>query len=108
MGPNPQLRIDAPRYVSQQAGGFDVTIARDDAGSAVTPLTVNFSAGTDTGVPGAPVDSFTPVSETVTFPAGVMSETVHVPVNPGAASLGTVPIALGVETTPPAMPPLRT
>jgi hypothetical protein len=100
-GSNPQLRIDAPRYVSQQAGGFDVTIARDNATSAGSPLTVNFTAAISAGLPDAPVDSFTPVKEPVTFPAGVTSKTVHVPVSPGATNPGSVPIALTVETTTP-------
>jgi hypothetical protein len=98
-GPNPQLRIDAPRYVSQQAGGFDVTIARDNASSAGSPLAVNFSAAIYAGAPVGKVYSFTPVTEPVTFPAGTTSETVHVPVNPGATNPGSVPISVGVTTT---------
>ena len=99
-GPNPDLRIDTPQYVSQQAGGFDVTIARDDASSAGSPLTVSFTANSAVRA-GAPVGSFTPVNEPVTFAAGVTSETVHVPVNPGAANSGSVPVTLAVQTTPP-------
>jgi hypothetical protein len=97
--PNPELRINAPRYVSQQAAGFEVTIARDNASTAASPLTVNFSANLEyPGLADGPVDAVTLDEEPVTFPAGVTSETVHVPVNPGVTNPGSVPIALGVQS----------
>jgi hypothetical protein len=106
--PEPTLTIAAPRYVSQQAGGFDVTIERDDLGGQpdpiAAPLTVAFSAALSPTTPGgqpiaAPASAaapFTPVSESITFPAGVTTESVHIPVDAGAANPGSVPIGLFV------------
>jgi hypothetical protein len=85
-------------YISQQSSQLDVTLVRPLA-SARRSLTVNFSAtsGSSTGIstePDVTGQPFTPVSETVTFPAGQTTETVVVPINSQAANSGLVPIQL--------------
>jgi hypothetical protein len=92
------LSIDAPRYVSQQADGFNVTIERGDSGGhpdpVDSPLSVVFSASISPATSGgqpttwsaSAAGAVTPVNESVTFPAGVTTETVRIPVNPGAAT----------------------
>ena len=59
-------------------------MARSPAGTGVTPDIVG--------------QQFTPVNQSVTFPAGVTTETVVVPINSGAPSPGLVPVQLSVTT----------
>ncbi len=73
------------------------------------PLTVDFSAslgsagigGQDVSLPASASDTFTPVNESVTFPAGVSTLTVRVPINSGAANPGSVPIELSATSSTP-------
>jgi hypothetical protein len=100
-------------YVSQQVSGFDVTIHRAPSNGphnpADVPVTVRFTATLASMLPGgAPValpasagGTFTPVDETLPFPAGVTDETVHNPVNSGAPNPGMVPIALSISPVTP-------
>ena len=84
-------------YVSQQADQLNVTLVRTAAAGHsrnLGPVTLDFSA-TDGSLPaGSAVDNddvgqqFTPVNESVTFPAGVTTETVVVPINSGAPNPG--------------------
>jgi hypothetical protein len=122
-GPDQALGINPPStYVSQQISGFDVTLTRIPLGrippkilgkgssspnSTNLPLTVNFTAslgstapgGQPTTIPASASNAFVPVNESITFPAGVTTETVHIPVNSGAANPGSVPIALSLTST---------
>jgi Big-like domain-containing protein len=116
------LGIDASsKYISQQVSTIDVTITRGTAsiptlGTAGSqqnlsslPLTVDFyaslgsttSEGQPASLPASASDTFTPVSESITFPAGVATETVRLPVNSGAANPGSVPIELSVTSSSP-------
>ena len=108
------LSIDTPgTYISQQVSGFDVTISRDASNGRHNrldvPVTVNFSASIGSTTPGGdPVslpasasNTFTPVNESVTFPAGVATQTVRIPVRSGAANPGSVPIELAVSSSTP-------
>ncbi len=71
------------------------------------PLTVNFSAtlgslgasDQEIPLPASASDTFTPIDESITFPPGVTSLNVTIPINSGAANPGEVPIVLSV--TPP-------
>ncbi len=109
-----KLDIDTPgMYVSQQASSFDVTLGRDASNGPHNllniPLSVNFSAslgsttsaGDRIALPASASNTFTPVSELVTFPAGVAIETVRIPVNSGATNPGLVPIELSVSAAAP-------
>jgi hypothetical protein len=109
-----KLGIDTPgMYVSQQASSFDVTLGRDASNGRHNllnvPLSVNFSAslgsttsaGDRIALPASASNTFTPVSESITFPAGVAIETVRIPVNPGATNPGLVPIELSVSAAAP-------
>jgi hypothetical protein len=105
----PHVAIDVPSaYVSQQADQLTVRLVRPAAAgqsSNLRPLTVDFSAmegsfaaggvkiNDDTVPP-----QFTPVNESVTFPQGVTTETVVVPINSGAPNPGTVPVHLSVTS----------
>jgi hypothetical protein len=103
------VAIDVPNeYVSQQADQLTVTLVRSSPSGhsrSLPPLTIDFWAAegsltkggklTDTVVP----TQFTPVNESIRFPAGVTTETVAVPINPGAPNPGTVPVRLGVSST---------
>jgi len=98
------IQVPSP-YVSQQASALDVTLVRTTAsgGSHVRgPLTVDFSAsvgalpGSNLTAPDTPGQQFTPVNESVTFPAGQTTANVVVPINSGAPNPGLVPIALSV------------
>ncbi len=87
-------------YISQQSSQLDVTLVRttpsghrlDSKGS----ITVDFSA---TSGPGSAAQQFTPVNQSVTFPAGQPTETVAVPINSGAPNPGLVPIQLAVTSS---------
>jgi hypothetical protein len=114
-------QASAVHYVSQQDGAIDVTITRAATGEAPPgnpgikqemidlPLTVNFSAslgspfsqGQPTSLPASASETFTPVNESITFPAGVTTETVQIPVNSDAANPGSVPIQLSASSAPP-------
>jgi hypothetical protein len=90
-------------YISQQSSQFEVTLVRA-AASARRSLTINFTAtsGSATGIgaePDVTGQPFTPVNETVTFPAGQTTETVGVPINSQAANSGLVPIQLTAAST---------
>jgi hypothetical protein len=91
-------------YISQKADHLDVTLERTARNRNMSPLTVNFSAnyGSLPAGPGATPNvvgpQFTPVNLSVTFPAGVASETVVVPINPGAPNPGLVPVQLSVTS----------
>jgi len=94
-------------YISQQASTLDVTLVRSTGPGHAhvdAPLTVDFSAalGALPGGAGATTaaagQSFTPVAESVTFPAGQTSVNVVVPINRGASNPGLVPVALSVES----------
>jgi hypothetical protein len=104
-------RIETPgKYVSQDVGALDVTIDRSAWNGRHYLLkvasTVNFSATLGSTTPGgkssSPVasagDPLTPVYESITFPVGVATETVHIPVNSGAANPGSVPVELSVTS----------
>ncbi len=102
--------IDVPSaYISQQADQLTVTLVRSSGGghsSSLGPLTVNFSAMEGSlGTGGVDVTSdvvppqFTPVNQPVTFPRGVTSETVVVPIHSGAPNPGTVPMNLSVTSS---------
>jgi hypothetical protein len=94
------VTIELPSaYISQQSSQLDVTLVRtkpsgrsDGKGS----ITVNFSATYDPGVSGS---QFTPVNESVTFPAGQSTETVAIPINSGAANPGLVPMQIAVTSS---------
>jgi hypothetical protein len=95
-------------YVSQQSDGLELTLVRTSAGGHsrdLGPLTVDFTAsygslphGSDSTT-AARGQQFTPVDQSVTFPAGVRTETVAVPINAGAPNPGLVPIELTVSST---------
>jgi hypothetical protein len=91
-------------YISQQSDQLDVTLVRGAHNRDLGSLTINFSAnyGSLPAGSGATPDvvgqQFTPVNQSVTFPAGVTTETVVVPINPGAANPGLVPVQLSVTS----------
>jgi hypothetical protein len=95
------VEIQVPSaYISQQSSQLDVTLVRTDRSGKKTDtkgsITVNFSATTSSG---AAVQQFTPVTQSVTFPAGQATETVAVPINSSAANPGLVPIELSVTSS---------
>ena len=94
------VAIEVPSaYISQQSSQLDVTLDRTKpSGRSVAKgsITVDFSATYEPGVSGS---QFTPVDESVTFPAGQSTETVVVPINSGAANPGLVPIQLAVTSS---------
>jgi hypothetical protein len=89
-------------YISQQSDQLDVTLVRAAGNRNLGSLTINFSAayGSLPAGSGATPDvvgqQFMPVNQSVTFPAGVTTETVVVPINPGAPNPGLVPVQLSV------------
>jgi hypothetical protein len=104
------LAIQVPSaYVSQQAKEVAVTLVRSAAGGhsrALGPVTIDLSASPGTLPPGdLPVENvasaqFTPVKESITFPGGVTTETVMVPVKySGGAMTGLVPVQLSVTSS---------
>jgi hypothetical protein len=108
-GPGAQaVAIQVPSaYVSQHADHFDVTLVRTAAagrGRDLSSLTIDFSAayGSLPAGSAAPTDSaqqqFTPVNQSVTFPAGVTTEAVVVPINSGASNPDLVPVQLNVTS----------
>ncbi len=100
-------------YISPQAGAVQVTITRDTSdGPRVVPkvpLTVNFSAtlgatgstSQTVSLPASAAEAFTPINESITFPAGVTTESVSIPINSGAIDAGTVPIQLSASSSSP-------
>jgi hypothetical protein len=104
-----KVAIQVPStYVSQQADQLTVTLVRSGAEGGnrnLRPTTIHFSASegsptaggmaADTSAP----PQFTPVGESVTFPQGVTTESVVVPINSGAPNPGLVPIQLSVTAT---------
>ena len=93
-------------YVSQQADQLDVTLVRTVTGQGrgLGALAVDFSAAYgvlqagSVATPEVVGQQFTPVNESVTFPAGVTTETVVVPISAGASNPGLVPVQLSVTT----------
>jgi len=94
-------------YVSQRASQLDVTLERAPGpgrGHVEGPLTVDFTAALGSlplsllTAPDLSGQPFTPVAESVTFPASQTTVNVVVPINPGASNPGLVPIALSVES----------
>jgi hypothetical protein len=131
-GPGTQaVTIQVPSaYVSQHADQVDVTLVRTAAAGRsrnLGSLTIAFSAtygslpAGSAALPDIVGQQFTPVNQSVTFPAGVTTETVVVPINAGAPNPGLVPVQLSVTsasravrgsgetiylaTTPDAVPP---
>jgi hypothetical protein len=95
-------------YVSQQADQLDVTLVRSAAAGhsrSLGPLTIDFSASYgslstgSTATPGIAGQQFTPVNQSVTFPNGVTTETVVVPIDSGAPNPGLVPVQLSVTSS---------
>jgi hypothetical protein len=88
-------------YISQASNTLDVTLDRGTAGGrslSKGTITVNFSATTgSTTAVGAP-EEFTPVDESVIFPAGQASETIAVPINANAPNPGLVAVDLAVTS----------
>ncbi len=86
-------------YISQQSSELDVTLERtkpSGLSDAKGSITVDFSASYAAGASG---EEFTPVNETVTFPAGQATETVVVPINSAAENPGLVPMQLAVTSS---------
>jgi hypothetical protein len=114
--PQSPVTIQAPgEYISQQSSAMEVTLVRTSGPRHVQqPLTVDFSAQPGTLQGGAHAVSvvigqaFTPVEQTVTFPAGVTTATAVVPVNPQASNPGLVPIVLAVTPAARAHPATET
>ena len=95
------IEVPSP-YISQLSSQLDVTLVRttpsgqsDSKGS----VTVDFSATSGSTPSAATETQFSPVNESVTFPPGQATETVAVPINPGAANPGLVPINLAVTSS---------
>jgi hypothetical protein len=115
--PTESLAVQTPSpFVTRQAGVLDVTVVRKGldgphatpkATALSEPLTVNVSAtiGSTRHVlqvassPAFASDASTPNSESVAFPAGVTTETVRIPINPGTAISGTVPVWISATAT---------
>ncbi len=121
--------IEGPgTYVSQQVGAIDLTITRSVIANTLAtqekgvihsnlinlPLTVNFSAslgstaagGQPSSLPASASKTFTPVNESITFPAGVKTVTASIPVNAGAANPGSVPVEISVTSSSPDVNPV--
>jgi hypothetical protein len=94
-------------YISQQSSQLDVTLVRTTPSGhsyAKGSITVDFSATSGPGAGTAPApdatgQQFTPVNQSVTFPAGQTTESVAVPIHSGAANPGLVPIQLAVTSS---------
>jgi hypothetical protein len=98
------IHVASP-YVSQQTTTLNVTLVRPGGsgrGRLPGALTIDFSAslgspaGSGQNMPGSASHAFTPVDESITFPAGQTTETVAVPINKRAPNPGLVPIVLTV------------
>jgi hypothetical protein len=102
-------------YVNQQEGAFTVTLylkkgilngltGAEPLAALDEPLTVDFSASLDppgSGTTEAASPIFAPIHESVTFPAGVSTETVTVPIISSVATPGPVGIIyLSASTSP--------
>ena len=109
--PAPQVvAVQVPSaYVSQQAQQLDVTLVRSAASGnsrSLGPLTIDFSASPGTlPLADLPVNNlatvqFAPVNESVTFPAGVTTATVVVPIDYSAGvNTALVPVQLSVTSS---------
>ncbi len=102
--------------MNQQESAFTVTLTLEKAQAQAKvvaaggytaaaldePVTVDFSASlesTSGGPTTAASPIFAPFNESVTFPAGVSTETVTVPIISTAATPGPVVISLSATTT---------
>jgi hypothetical protein len=96
---------------SQQASSVTLTLQRGEPGLKISgSIQVEVATGPiptpSTPVPSAqPGVQYQPVVETITFPPGVRSESVKIPIvagaaNPGMLSFEVAAIQLGVQTTP--------
>jgi hypothetical protein len=99
------VSIDVPsEFISQDAHQLDVTLVRPESYSR-SPVTIDFWAAEGSFTHGGKINDsvtptqFTPVDESVSFPAGATTETVAVPINSGAPNPGSVPIRLDVSST---------
>jgi hypothetical protein len=101
------VEIDVPStYVSQQSAAVYVTLVRKGSPAALSnaPLTVDFSAelgsvsGSNQVESATAAQSFTPVDEQVTFPAGQTTTTIAVPINSAAASPGLTPVEIAAAS----------
>jgi hypothetical protein len=107
LGVTATLDVQAPADVNQEQGAFTVTMTLQTLvkqGPTVAfqnaaldyPLTVDLGASlASAGSPGI----FEPVNESVTFPPGVSTETVSVPINSTVATAGPVTIDLSAKTS---------
>ncbi len=100
-------------YVNQQQGSFIVDLDLVKVQAAYNdghhqdrmldePVTVDLNASLESTAGGPSTASssiFAPVSESVTFPAGVAKETVDVPINSTMATPGPATILLSATTT---------
>ena len=76
------------------------------------PVTINFSATLGSlpagsqapPLPASASGAFTPIDESITFPPGLTSETVSIPIDSGAPNPGEVPIALLVTAPTSSIP----
>jgi hypothetical protein len=105
--PNAAARRDHVSFATMMANAARPHPA-PDAPILNEPLTVNVSAtlnstgppdGQLLSVPSSGSDATAPNSVSVTFPAGVTTETVRVPINLGAADSGTVPVWISAAST---------
>jgi hypothetical protein len=112
----PQLRpgisFSTPAaYFSEQVTSIPVTIqiSLQNGRRPTTdpPLTLHVTAtlghtdayGRTLAEPASAASAFTPVDETITVPPGTTSETVRIPVNPGADTPAVVPIDISVTSS---------
>ena len=110
------LITPSSEFVTQQDSAFTVTLTLAQAqperkvvaaggytaAALAEPVTVDFSAllqSDEGGPPTAVSPIFAPFNESVTFPAGVTTETVTVPIISTAATPGPVEIYLSATTT---------
>lgn len=114
------VKIGVPwPFVSQQATALDVTLTLNTTSTtkssaetisksrpSTEPVTVNFSAtlgcsqfgGQAIQLPASASATFTPINESITFPPGMTSEKVTIPIHAGAADIPEVPIALSLTS----------
>jgi hypothetical protein len=80
------LENPAPQVVNDKVGTVDVSVGSWADQGDTAPVTVTFTTGGGTAVPGV---DYTPVAQTLTLTPGVTSTQVAIPILPGPASLGT-------------------